>query len=391
MPPLDPDAVVGCLLGQAVGDMMGLPAENLGPRRIARLFPTFDRPRFLFGRGMGSDDTEHACMTAVAVALSSMGPHAHPYRPQPDAYEYADVFRSNLALFLRLWFVAGPPGIGLATLKACLKLWLFLPRSGVFSAGNGPAMRAAIIGVATEAQAESWRAEWVKGSTSLTHTDPKALVGALAVACAAALAVRTRVGSPPTAAALLDEMRPDWDYLSDDEPQATHAAFDEFRQLLSRVEEAVQAQRSLPEFAADLKLARGVSGYMYHTVPVAIFAFLRHPDDYRAAVEGVIRLGGDTDTVAAITGALVGARVGKAGIPKAWLERHRDWPWTASRIERLGSRLASRMNGLPQPLRRGDLVRIQLRALALPLTPFRNLFFFLVVLAHVLRRLLPPY
>jgi ADP-ribosylglycohydrolase len=30
MPPLDPDAVVGCLLGQAVGDMMGLPAENLG-------------------------------------------------------------------------------------------------------------------------------------------------------------------------------------------------------------------------------------------------------------------------------------------------------------------------------------------------------------------------
>ena len=36
MTPLDPDAVVGCLLGQAVGDMMGLPAENLGPRRIAK-------------------------------------------------------------------------------------------------------------------------------------------------------------------------------------------------------------------------------------------------------------------------------------------------------------------------------------------------------------------
>ena len=66
----------------------------------------------------------------------------------------------------------------------------------------------------------------------------------------------------------------------------------------------LRAGRTTEEFAADLGLARGVSGYMYHTVPVAIYAWLRYPDDYRSVVQSAIRCGGDTDTVAAITGAV---------------------------------------------------------------------------------------
>lgn len=66
----DADAIVGCLLGQAVGDMMGLPAKNLSPRRTAKLFPTFNRPQFVFGYGMGSDDTGHARLTAQALLQS---------------------------------------------------------------------------------------------------------------------------------------------------------------------------------------------------------------------------------------------------------------------------------------------------------------------------------
>ena len=115
---------------------------------------------------------------------------------------------------------------------------------------------------------------------------------------------------------------------------------------------------------------------------VAIYAFLKHPDDYRAAIESVIRLGGDTDTVAAITGALVGARVGKAGIPKEWLDRWADWPRSVAWMEKLALKLAEgKWRESPQP--------------AVPLAwwaiPFRNLFFFLVVLIHIFRRLLPPY
>ena len=45
-------------------------------------------------------------------------------------------------------------------------------------------------------------------------------------------------------------------------------------------------------------------------MPVAVFAFFRHADDHAEGIRQVILCGGDTDTVAAIAGAMIGARVG---------------------------------------------------------------------------------
>ena len=67
---MDPNArLAGCLVGQAIGDMVGLPYENLSRRRVDRL-ASFERPRFFFGYGCGSDDTEHAGLTAEALAFA---------------------------------------------------------------------------------------------------------------------------------------------------------------------------------------------------------------------------------------------------------------------------------------------------------------------------------
>jgi len=68
------------------------------------------------------------------------------------------------------------------------------------------------------------------------------------------------------------------------------------------------------EFANDLGLERGVTGYAYHSVPVALYAWLRHSDDFRAALTAVLDCGGDTDTVGAIVGALMGAQLGRGAI-----------------------------------------------------------------------------
>ena len=64
------DAVVGCLLGTAVGDAIGLPLEGLSPQRAARLYPPPLRHHLILGRGMVSDDTDHACLTARALLLA---------------------------------------------------------------------------------------------------------------------------------------------------------------------------------------------------------------------------------------------------------------------------------------------------------------------------------
>src|SRR5262249_43708442 len=155
------DKLKGLLLGTAVGDALGLPAEGLSRRRIGRWWPGRWRHRFLLGRGMVSDDTEHTLFVAQAL-LEELGDEA--------------AFGRLLAWKLRLWLLGAPAGVGLGPLRAILKLWMGFPpsRSGVRSAGNGPAMRAAILGACFAADEERLRA-FVSVSTRLTHTDPRAL------------------------------------------------------------------------------------------------------------------------------------------------------------------------------------------------------------------------
>ena len=156
-------------MGTAVGDAIGLPYEGLSPGRAKRLFDPPDRHCLFFGRGMVSDDTEHTCMVAQSIIASR-----------------ADIatFQRQLSWRLRLWLLALPAGMGFATLRSILRPWVGFSaeKSGVFSAGNGPAMRASIIGAAID-DLELMR-ELVRASTRITHTDPKAEFGAFAVTLA---------------------------------------------------------------------------------------------------------------------------------------------------------------------------------------------------------------
>jgi ADP-ribosylglycohydrolase len=333
----------GLLLGTAVGDSLGLPTEGLGPRRAGRLYAGPLRQRLVGRWGMLSDDTEHACMTAQALLAEADEPAR---------------FARTLAWKLRWWLAALPPAIGLGTLRALLRLWVgFSPaRSGVRSAGNGAVMRAPIIGAWFDDPDRI--APFVAASTAITHRDPRAHAGALAVAIAAHHAVRDR----EVDARVLDRIR---------------ARIDdrELLDALARVETALVHNRTPIELAHELGLERGVTGYVHHTVPVCLHAWLRSPRDFRRAVADVVHLGGDTDTTGAIVGALAGASAGEGAIPSEWLAIA-DAPRSLAWLRALGRRLDERAG----PLR-----------LAWPLVPVRNAVFLAVVLVVGLRRLLPPY
>ncbi len=128
------DAAVGCILGTAVGDALGLPCEGLAARRQRRRFPSLDGYHLLFGKGLCSDDTEHTCLIAQSMLVSGGD---------------VDTFERDFVWRLRWWLLGLPAGIGFATLRSIIKLWLFLPGKfrGVYSAGNAPAMRSALLGV----------------------------------------------------------------------------------------------------------------------------------------------------------------------------------------------------------------------------------------------------
>jgi ADP-ribosyl-[dinitrogen reductase] hydrolase len=346
------NAIVGCLLGTAVGDAMGLPYEGLSNRRLNRIYPQIRGYDFCFGKGMVSDDTEHTCMVAQSLIISGGN---------------VPKFQTQLAWKLRFWLLGLPAGVGWATLRACVKLWLGFrgDRAGVFSAGNGPAMRSAIIGVCYGHDLPKLRG-LVQASTRLTHTDPKAEYGALAVAIAAYLSSQQSLISPKQYYQTLETILP------------VNAA--EFLDLIYQACESAAKQETAAEFAEKLGLNKGITGYIYHTVTVVIQVWLQYHQDYQTAITEIIRLGGDTDTTAAILGGIIGAGLGKNGIPKSWLKNLWEWPRTVQWIEALGERLALCDEGVKQPA-------LSLSIFALL---FRNVFFLIVVLLHGFRRLLPP-
>lgn len=349
------EAAVGCILGTAVGDALGLPCEGLSKKRQMLWFPELDGHRFLFGKGLCSDDTEHTCMIAQSIIVSG-------------GDEIALVH--DFSWRLRWWLVGLPAGIGYATLRSILKLWLFVPQKqrGVYSAGNGPAMRSALLGVCfADDEARMFRINHL--ITQITHTDPKAECGALAVALAARCSMRGKKAG---------------DFLADLSRMAAPLgpAGDELVAFASRAHASACAGETTEVFVQSIGCTKGVSGYIYHSVPAVLHAWFLHPRDYARGVTAIIRCGGDTDTTAAILGAIIGAGVGRAGIPEKWIEDLVEWPRTPTWMESLAVKAAR----AAQSGERGKAYPLSIAGLAL-----RNAVFFLLVLAHGLRRLLPPY
>ncbi len=350
------DRFQGILLGTAVGDALGLPTEGLSARRANRWFGDDLRHRFILGRGMISDDTEHTIFVAQSLLR-------HP--------ESRIDFAKRLAWCMRWWLVSLPAGVGFATLRSILKLWIGFPahRSGVFSAGNGPAMRAAPIGARFFDQPKKIDA-YVTTSTRLTHTDVRAEIGARAVAHLTAMSVTLSPGDRPSLPLVSDTLR------------GIAPQHDEWLGLMSDIERAFQEGLSVGEFARSIGATSGVSGFVFQTVPVVIYSWLRHFGSFRDSVESVIRCGGDTDTTGAIIGALAGATAGASGIPRDWIDGIVDWPRGPTLLRALGRQLAASLaSGKSAPPVR----------YAWPAVLPRNAAFLFLVLGHGFRRLLPPY
>ena len=346
----------GTLLGTAVGDALGLPAEGISRRRAQKLFKGRWRHRLVLNRGMISDDTEHTLFVAQSLI-------AHP-----DSLER---FQRRLAWTLRWWLLSLPAGIGFGTLRAILRLWLgFRPSgSGVASAGNGPAMRVAPIG-ALFAESPSQLDDFVAAATRITHTDTRALTGARAIALLVAWTVRDDLTKRPHIDDLVGVL------LSAGPDDA------EWLGLVNAIEKAYRQQDTVDKFAADLGLQAGVTGYVYHTVPVAVYAWFRHFGDFEKTLTSVLDCGGDTDTGGAIVGALAGAVVGDDGIPRRWIDGIVDWP----RGPKLLLAVADRLAAVGASAQSVSPVRY-----FWPAVPLRNLLYLIVVLLHGLRRLAPPY
>jgi poly(ADP-ribose) glycohydrolase ARH3 len=303
-----PDRFTGSLLGLAVGDAIGACFEGQDSEWIARRYPS---PESLIASPPRethyyTDDTQMALGVAEAlvedgeiveetlcrVFVSNYVP-ARGYgwgaRRVLDAMEENEDYRHVAATHL--------PG-------------------GSF--GNGGAMRVAPVGVYFHDDPDRvW--EQADLSARPTHVHPLGIEGAQLFALAVAHLVRAK----------------------EFDRQAC------FNELISRCES--------PEFQGKLEQARAAEGAeivllgngiaALDSVPTALACFASHPDEYGQAVARAILLGGDTDTIAAMTGALSGAFLGWQAIPAHWLASLEDEGKGRSYLLALAERLYERRGG----------------------------------------------
>lgn len=335
----------GFFLGTAVGDALGLPAEGLSGPAAALLFRDGLRFRLLGRAGFVSDDTEQSALLAQAIIR-------HP----SDVAACVRSFRRSLLG----WFLRLPWGIGFATLRASVRIALGLRRTGVCSAGNGAAMRAGVIGLAFPRD-RARRQALGRLIAETTHTDPRAIEGALFVAelarecaCVASAVVdrhalveraRAVVKDPSLAAAL--------------------------------TKAAALARAGVDDDAAAARL--GTTGFVVHTLGFAAWCFLAHGDTPLGAIGVAIGHGGDADTIGAIVGGWVGALHGEQALPAALVARVNDGPFGPTHLVALGAAVDAVARGEPAEAPPWSAARAL----------FRNLALFPVILAHGLLRLLP--
>lgn len=282
------DRAVGVLLGSAAGDALGVPYE-FG-------VPPLDFEPEQKGGGLGgiapgqwSDDTEMACVIAQVAATGA------DLRSVGALDAIADGF-------LR-WFGDNPPDVGVQT-RAVL--------SGV-DRGSGAAAR-----LRTWAAELHLRSGRTAGNGSLMRTGPVALahLGDTAAIATAARAISDLTHADPMAgdACVL------WSLAID---HAVRTGALDVRVGLPHVGEAWKSLISQAELGEPASFAN--NGWVVAAFQAAWSALMR-TSTLRDALVAAVRAGHDTDTVAAITGALGGARYGGSGVPFAWRRRLHGWP-----------------------------------------------------------------
>lgn len=320
------DRFRGCLLGAAIGDVAGAPVEAESPQFIARHYQSIDQilatttvpelaaPPWPVGRF--TDDTE---MT-LAVAHWLLADEA------PDPAKLL----ARLAASYTRWRRYGPSTDAIFRMHAAYNNvdWRVLATSSFphGSYGNGSATRVAPIALLHHRNPDRAAALAIESSKP-THCHPLALQGAAIHAAAIAIAATQDQFNPQP---YLDAARRTIHYfaglLHDTAP---------FAHAIDAIEDGLQHGRS----CADLAQFVGTGITAQEAVPTALYCFLRHQGSYRDALHNAIFLGGDTDTIASMTGALAGARLGLQSIPPSWQKTIREQVYDARAILTLADQL----------------------------------------------------
>ena len=293
---------LGCLVGTAIGDALGAGREGMGMSRSEDIVSLAEK----LGQLIYTDDTH---MT-IGIAESLIE------RKGFDGEHMAQTFIENYEAEPWRGYGPGPPRIfgmiksGEAWYSAANRLY----RGGSF--GNGSAMRVAPVGLLYSRNLEKLR-EIAYQSSSITHSHELGKEGAALQACAVALALNTSSDEEIDREVFLSRLQ---DFIQDRL----------YKEKVARIRELLGEQDKAKVVAV---LGNGIEAP--RSVPTAIYCFLRQPQSYKDAVIYAVSLGGDTDTIAAMAGAISGACLGIEAIPSEWRAKLENREYIETLAEKL--------------------------------------------------------
>ena len=278
----------GALLGLVAGNQLGVPTEHLGtPEAIRNAFPGGVVDLAPPPKNSPYDDDAAMALLLGESLLASRD------------FDAADVARRWVK-----WMKVDGRGIGVTTRRALTLIdrgkepfeagRLANQENPGRSAGNGSVMRCIPVALRYHDSVE----RLIRVSTqqaAITHADERCTWGAAAVNLAARELLYGNIY-------FIEEVL---HKIGDRAPRA-------LRDAIHRVP---REQESTLPIAVP-----GEAGYVVHCVEIA-FWFVAHDRTLEEALTYLVQAGGDTDTNAAVAGALLGARYGEVALPPRWVDQ----------------------------------------------------------------------
>lgn len=268
------DKIIGCILGGAVGDALGLPYEG-SDTPVERIE--------LKGRKI-SDDTQLTLATCEAII-------------ENDGIVEPSIIASRFASWHKNRRISG---IGASTYKALPELiagghWALVGRKGEYAAGNGAAMRIAPLAFCLNPKDIDAK-QMIRDVSRITHHNEEAFIGALAVTVAIRAAWNGTLDCQLNLLPSIIESLPD-------------------SKVRDRLAEMAQLEIETP--LIDVARRFGCSGYVVESVPLALYGTQRASSvGFENLMRELISVGGDTDTIASIAGQIMGTFLGKKNLPQ---------------------------------------------------------------------------
>ncbi|MEK7159760.1 MAG: ADP-ribosylglycohydrolase family protein [Patescibacteria group bacterium] len=327
MPPTTLSKVQGTFLGCAIGDAMGMPVETMMHEEILAITDAKGVVGFMDAKQRNlksisnykaGDTTDDWQLTAAIVrSLIRM-----------RCYKFEDTVNEQVKEFERC-----QNGWGRSTKSAFreIKEWFdsegergraswqpALAKEGSLGCGNGVAMKIAAIALHSclDCVHPGNIADQIMEQGRLTHPDTRASHAAYAVAW-----LLTNIFMRPLHTGIfgkedVEKML----FLLILEVERIERLFPDPQMAEDRISSRLRKifHGKMLDNATDLRVKNGTSCFSLESIPFSMATFLRHPTDFRAGVLEAVNAGGDTDSNAAMVGALIGANCGVEAIPEEW-------------------------------------------------------------------------